>query len=350
MGEVDEQTPESNERSPLVQHNTQPTKLCEHAVTAALIGLFLAAGPALIYINKVIMTDFKFEYPAFVSSIGLFSSMIVVHAMALCKLLDFDNPPMTMKFWALRVLPIGVTNASTLVLGNAAYMHLSIAFIQIIKAVTPVYVLIFLFGLRMEKIPHVPLICSVIVISVGTGVASAGELNFSWLGFSLQTGSSISEALKLVLMQVILTGYKFSPWESLYYVAPASALCMLCAILSSERGAASELYILAEHWPWVACSAVIGFFVNILNFYVIKRTSSLTAKVLQIVRSNGFVLVAALWIPGNTLSLVGINGYVVSLIGFIWYTVISYRRQHERMKQKKAEGEAPSSEAGKADV
>lgn len=48
------------------------------------------------------------------------------------------------------MLPVGFFNATTLMFGNAVYMYLTVAFIQMLKAFTPVITMVGLFLASME--------------------------------------------------------------------------------------------------------------------------------------------------------------------------------------------------------
>jgi drug/metabolite transporter (DMT)-like permease len=49
----------------------------------------------------------------------------------------------------------------------------------------------------------------VVVICLGTAVASLGEVNFSLLGIALMLGAEFTEAIRLVLTQYLLKNLKF---------------------------------------------------------------------------------------------------------------------------------------------
>lgn len=86
----------------------------------------------------------------------------------------------------LRVLlPVSLFFTMGVVLGNKAYAHISIGYIQMVKAITPVPLLLLYFLLGREK-PSVLQLMIVMVISVGVMISSIGELRFSWVGFFLQ--------------------------------------------------------------------------------------------------------------------------------------------------------------------
>lgn len=55
------------------------------------------------------------------------------------------------------VVPVGICQALTLALGNAAYLYLTVSFIQMLKAFTPVVVLAIGIIFKIEKAePKVP--------------------------------------------------------------------------------------------------------------------------------------------------------------------------------------------------
>jgi drug/metabolite transporter (DMT)-like permease len=65
--------------------------------------------------------------------------------------------------------------------GVDAGAHIQVSFIQILKALSPVFTLTVLSMFGLEK-PTLPLIGSVMVIAVGTAIAATGEIQFSWPG------------------------------------------------------------------------------------------------------------------------------------------------------------------------
>jgi len=49
------------------------------------------------------------------------------------------------------VVPVGVCQALTLAMGNAAYIYLTVSFIQMLKAATPIFVLAIGIAFGIEK-------------------------------------------------------------------------------------------------------------------------------------------------------------------------------------------------------
>ena len=74
----------------------------------------------------------------------------------------------TTKIYMTRIIPVGFFMAATLHFGNLVYFHLTVSFIQMLKAFTPVITMLFLFAARLEN-PNRSMICSVLVVACGTG-------------------------------------------------------------------------------------------------------------------------------------------------------------------------------------
>jgi hypothetical protein len=91
-----------------------------------------------------------FKYPVSLSGLGQGFSALA--AFATCHLLKWVSAEKRVdsKFFASRMLPVGFFNATTLMFGNAVYMYLSVAFIQMLKALTPVITMVGLFLASME--------------------------------------------------------------------------------------------------------------------------------------------------------------------------------------------------------
>ena len=131
-------------------------------------------------------------------------------------------------------MPIGALFAVTLWLGNSAYLHLSVSFIQMIKASMPllVYACGCLFGIEAPN-------ANMAVVVAGIVLASYGELRFVLVGVLLQCGSLVSEALRLTLIQILLQrrGIKLNPVTTMYYVSPVCFAFLVVPFVAWEAQA-----------------------------------------------------------------------------------------------------------------
>merc|ERR1712216_205391 len=121
-----------------------------------------------------------------------------------------------------KVMPIGFFYAASLWLSNSAYLHLSVSFIQMTKALMPG--LVYMIGVFMSTERYsLRITMNMLVIAVGVAIAAYGEGNFVMIGVVEQLSSLVFEAVRLMLVQVLINsqGLTMNPIQSLYYVSPA---------------------------------------------------------------------------------------------------------------------------------
>ena len=86
------------------------------------------------------------------------------------------------------ILPIGMLFSGSLVLSNKAYLFLSVHYIQMLKAFTPVAILFISWMFRLQEINR-KLTGIVLMISCGVALTSHGELHFNLTGFLIQAAA-----------------------------------------------------------------------------------------------------------------------------------------------------------------
>jgi drug/metabolite transporter (DMT)-like permease len=95
---------------------------------------------------------------------------------------------------------VHATQAITLWTGNHVYLYLSVAFIQMFKAFTPVITMACLVVAGLER-PNGSMVAAVLITAAGTALAAYGELNLSFIGLALNVASGVSESVRLVMTQ-----------------------------------------------------------------------------------------------------------------------------------------------------
>lgn len=291
------------------------------AMAAAVSVSWMFFSSVLILVNKHILKDLKFPYPMTVSSMGMFASGVFSWLVVRVLKLAESEVQISTRFYLTNVLPVGFFMALTLWSGNTVYLYLTVSFVQMLKAFTPVITMIALFIARLET-PNRPMILSVLVIAAGTALSAYGEVNLHVLGTCIMFVSEMAEATRLVMTQYLLVGLKMGPFEGLMYLSPA------CFLWLSLGGALLEwrsildsggLSIAREHWPLFVSAACMGFVINLLAFATIKLASSLTLKVLGTVK-NALLILAAMALYAEVVTALQAWGYVLSTIAFGVYT------------------------------
>ncbi|GJN39744.1 hypothetical protein PR202_gb28881 [Eleusine coracana subsp. coracana] len=170
--------------------------------------------------------------------------------------------------------------AMTLWLGNSAYLYISVAFAQMLKAIMPVAVFLLGAAFGLEEMSY-KMLSIMSIISVGVIVASIGEITISWVGVVYQMGGVVAEALRLIFIEIFLKkkGVKLNLISMMYYVSPCSALCLFIPWLLLEKPKMDD----SVSWSFppftLFLNCLCTFVLNLSVFLVISRTSALTARV-----------------------------------------------------------------------
>ncbi|KAF7558039.1 hypothetical protein G7046_g5907 [Stylonectria norvegica] len=229
--------------------------------------------------------------------------------------------PLTGRLYTRTILPIGLLYSGSLVCSNLVYLYLSVAFIQILKSAAPVAVLLtsWLWGVAD---PSAGTLVNILVIVFGVGLASVGEIEFSWLGFLFQLGGTVFEAVRLVMIQVMLSaeGLRMDPLVGLYYYAP------VCAVMNLLVAAVSEMpYFAWEDFQrtgfWMLfLNALVAFLLNVASVFLIGKTSGLVMTLTGMLK-NILLVVISIIIWHTTVTGLQSLGYGIALAGLAYYSI-----------------------------
>lgn len=200
----------------------QPQKQGYHP--AVYITVWISLSSSVILFNKWILATAKFDYPIFLTTWHLAFATLMTQIMArTTTMLDSRKKvPMTGRVYLRAIVPIGLFFSLSLIFGNLTYLYLSVSFIQMLKATTPVAVLLATWALGVAP-ANLKTLGNVSFIVIGVVIASFGEIKFVMTGFLFQVGGITFEAIRLVMVQRLLSSaeFKMDPLVSLYYFAPA---------------------------------------------------------------------------------------------------------------------------------
>ena len=222
------------------------------------------------------------------------------------KLIDGRHQvKMSGRLYLRAIVPIGLLYSASLVCSNLTYMYLSVAFIQMLKAAAPVAVLFTAWAWGVEH-PDMRRVLNVLGIVAGVALASFGEIHFSWAGFLFQVGGIVFEAMRLVLIQILLSGdgQKMDPLVSLYYYAPVCAFFNLIVALASEWSTFDYADLQRTGWTMLVLNASIAFMLNVSSVFLVRimplHAISLLACFVPLARLLPRLVPALLWSPLQT--------------------------------------------------
>jgi hypothetical protein len=226
-----------------------------------------------ILFNKWLIDDAGFRYPILLTTWHLIFATLATQALArFTSLLDSRrNIPVNGRFYLRTILPIGFCYSGSLVCSNLVYLYLSVAFIQMLKAASPVAVL-FTSWIWGVADPSMSKFLNILVIVLGVGLASAGEIGFSLIGFLFQLGGIIFEAIRVVMIQVMLSseGMSMDPLVSLYYFAPVCAVLNLIVALPTEIPKFNVDDIAKAGYGMLLLNAMVAFMLNIASVFLVS--------------------------------------------------------------------------------
>ena len=158
----------------------------------------------------------------FISGLGvLFTSVFAHISVDVIGFLSIDRSKVNRSFWVKSIFPVGLCQAATLAFGNGAYLYLSVSFIQMLKAGTPVLVMALLYCLNIEKISK-RVGASIIIMALGSCVTTIAEPDGSIFGIFIMLLSEVSEAGRCVITQFVLVNSKV--W---FYLLICLSLCWI---------------------------------------------------------------------------------------------------------------------------
>ncbi|KAL8784021.1 MAG: hypothetical protein Q9213_004209 [Squamulea squamosa] len=296
---------------------------------AFYVTTWIALSSSIIIFNKWILDDGGFHYPIILTCWHLTFATIMTQIMArTTTLLDGRKTvKMTGRIYIRAILPIGAFFSLSLICGNMTYLYLGVAFIQMLKATTPVAVLLAGWGLGTEK-PNLNNLFKVSFIVIGIIIASFGEIEFVLIGFLFQLGGIVFEALRLVMVQKLLSSaeYKMDPLVSLYYFAPICAVMNFCVAAVVEIPAIKLKEIYNVGLLILLANAVIAFALNVSVVFLVKirsmdcigRTSSLVLTLCGVLKDILLVFASiAIW--GKPVTGLQFFGYSIALAGLVYF-------------------------------
>lgn len=276
-----------------------------------------------ILFNKWIIDTRGFRYPVILTCWHLIFATIATQILArTTKLLDGRKQiKMTGRVYLRAIVPIGLLYSASLVCSNMVYLYLSVAFIQMLKAASPVAVLLTAWAWGVEE-PSLKRFLNILLIVAGVALASVGEVNFSMAGFLFQVGGTVFEAMRLIMIQVLLSGddMKMDPLVSLYYYAPVCAVMNVIVAIGSEANKFNPADLAKAGYGLLLLNAMVAFMLNVSSVFLIGKTSGLVMTLTGILK-NILLVVISVMIWSTHITGMQFLGYAIALAGLVYYSI-----------------------------
>ncbi|KHG07093.1 hypothetical protein F383_33436 [Gossypium arboreum] len=289
-----------------------------------LIYVLLSSG--VILYNKWVLSPKYFNFPFPITLTMFHMAFSGFFAFFLIRVFKVVAPvKMTFEIYATCVVPISAFFASSLWFGNTAYLHISVAFIQMLKALMPVATFSMGVLCGTDK-PRCDVFLNMVLVSVGVVISSYGEIHFNIVGTVYQVTGIFAEALRLVLTQVLLQkkGLTLNPITSLYYIAPCSFVFLFVPWCLLEKPGMAVSLIQFNFWIFFS-NALCALALNLSTFLVIGRTGAVTIRVAGVLKDWILIALSTVIFPESTITGLNIIGYAIALCGVVMYNYIKVK-------------------------
>ncbi|CAL5873599.1 uncharacterized protein PFLUO_LOCUS7880 [Penicillium psychrofluorescens] len=296
---------------------------------AFYIALWIALSSSVILFNKWVLHSAKFNFPLFLTTWHMVFATIMTQILArFTPYLDSRHKvPMNPNTYAKAIVPIGIMFSLSLICGNLAYLYLSVSFIQMLKATNAVATLLatWAFGIAPANLKTLG---NVGLIVVGVVIASFGEIQFEMTGFLIQVAGIVFEAMRLVMVQRLLSSaeFKMDPLVSLYYYAPACAVTNGVITIFAElpRMTMNDIYGLGL--GTLLANALVAFLLNASVVLLIGKTSAVVLTMAGILKDI-LLVCASMLIFRDPVTLQQFFGYSIALAGLVYYKLGAEKMQ-----------------------
>lgn len=300
--------------------SSQAPKLSTKAKLSAtvIIPIWIVLSSSVIIYNNYLYNTLNFKYPVFLVTFHLGFAAIGTRVLQrTTNLLDgAKDIRMSRDMFVKSILPIGLLFSGSLILSNTAYLYLSVAYIQMLKAFTPVAILLISWTFRLQE-PNKKLAIIVVMISTGVALASHGELKFNLFGFLTQAAAVAFESSRLVMIQILLHNLKMDPLVSLHYYAPVCAVITGFFIPFTEGLA--PFYALRDLGAFIlVTNASVAFLLNVAAVFLVGAASGLVLTLAGVFKDI-LLISGSVLIFGSIITPLQIFGYSIALGGLVLF-------------------------------
>ncbi|KAF9051355.1 triose-phosphate transporter family-domain-containing protein [Panaeolus papilionaceus] len=318
MSSFHDQEKRAAEQQLLESPKATPTAVKYKLSATAIVPIWIILSSAVIIYNNYIYNTLNFKYPVFLVTWHLAFAAVGTRVLQrTTHLLDgARDVHMSKDMFVRSILPIGLLFSGSLILSNTAYLYLSVSYIQMLKAFTPVAILLISWTFRIQE-PNKKLAVIVLMISSGVALASHGELRFNLIGFLTQAAAVAFEASRLVMIQILLHNLKMDPLVSLHYYAPVCAVINLFFLPFTEGLA--PFYALREIGMFVLISnAAVAFLLNVAAVFLVGVGSGLVLTLAGVFKDI-LLITGSVVIFGSQVMPLQVFGYSIALGGLILF-------------------------------
>lgn len=316
------------------QSEATPRSLLERALYLCIAGLaYITMSAGMINFNKFLMNKDRFPFSVVLVLLHMGFSSTLTFGIYLARpglfpALDPSRRSELSKDVFLKgIFPVAVLFSVSLVLCNTAYMHSSVAFLQMMKEgnIVLVYALSLVAGLERFAWRNVVILLG---IAIATSVNVKGEIHFSMQGFCLQIVAAVFECSKIVLQAVLLTGKrKLNALTYVLLVNPVSFVVLsttLAMFTLSVPGTAFGLptwVAVVQWWPYLLANCAMAFVMNLLMAVYLSYASGVGLIFAGVVK-DAMIVATGVLVFHEAISSMQMRGFMVQLLLILTWSLL----------------------------
>jgi len=228
-------------------------------------------------------------------------------------------------------VPIALLFSAQLVLSNTAYLHSSVAFLQMMKQSNVVTVYLFSLTLGLEEFSwrRVAVLASIVL---ATALTIRGELRFSAFGCTIQGISMLCESMKLTLQSYSLSsaGRRLDALTYVMLVAPLVFMVLSCLLVfllvalptSPEALLLPNWSVLRTHVWLLLGNACLAFCMNVVHALFMKNSSAITFILTGVLLKDVLIVLAGAAFLGDAISSMQIWGFGMQLVSILLWSLM----------------------------
>merc|ERR1719424_1185871 len=228
------------------------------------------------------------------------------------------------------LLAFGVVFSSNIVTNNASLVYISLSVNQVIKCLVPIPAIIFSYFIEKKSYSY-PILGASLVLTFGACMSIPWDSpKVTPIGSFLALWSTAMSGLRPVPTALLLKNSKESgltPVPLLWYDAGFSTIFLFLAFLVSEETVTVSQFFKDDTMAGMLIlisGSTCAFAYNIVVFYLVKVTSSLTSVVLANVKTTLIIVIAVLlW--EKSIPPISIVGFVIFFCGLFGYSYMTFK-------------------------
>ncbi|KAH3862419.1 putative UDP-sugar transporter DDB_G0278631 [Dreissena polymorpha] len=291
------------------------------AVSSAV--LYGASSVAIVYVNKLLMTSFSFDYPVFIMASQMTFTILLLELLSLINIINMPKYTLERaKMFALPALFYGVNS----VLALSALSNMNPAMYGVLKRCVPVVTLLMSVVIFKKGWPSRLTILSVLMLTLGCVVAGYGDLKFNMLAYTCGALSNVTQAAYLLLVQRLTKG-KLTTVESLQLnsINTLPFLILIC-VTNGEvvKIRTFEQYHSISFIAVFILAISLGCLLNYSLFLCTSLNSALTTSIVGGIKALAQTLLGVFTFGGVSHNLPTFAGLSMSMLGAVFYLYAKY--------------------------